>query len=172
MTDHLAHLRIHHDRGFTLIELMVVIAIIGVMATMAIPSYQDRIIRTQVTEGQNLAEFARQAVGAHYARAKSLPASNAAAGLPPADQIMGNYVTQLVVEQGALHIRYGNLANRNLAGKTLSLRPAVVEGYPQVPIAWICGQAAAPEKMKVHGNNATDLPGHFLPIECRGAPTS
>lgn len=170
MTAH--YLRLHMGRtlGFTLIELMVVIAIIGIMATMAMPSYQDRIIRTQVTEGQNLAEFARQAVGTHYARTKSLPANNAAAGLPPADQIMGNYVTQLMLEQGALHIRYGNLANRNLAGKTLTLRPAVVEGYPQVPIAWICGQAAAPEKMKVHGSNATDLPGHFLPIECRGAP--
>lgn len=172
MTDRFPHLPTCRNRGFTLIELMVVIAIIGIMATMAMPSYQDRIIRTQVTEGQNLAEFARQAVGTHYARTKSLPASNAAAGLPPADQIMGNYVTQLVVEQGALHIRYGNLSNRNLAGKTLTLRPAVVEGYPQVPIAWICGQAAVPEKMKVHGSNATDLPGHFLPLECRGAPVS
>lgn len=156
--------------GFTLIELMVVISIIGILATMAMPSYQDRIIRTQVAEGHALADFARQAVATHYSRTRTMPKDNSAAGLPPADRIVGNYVTQLSVESGALHIRYGNLSNRNLAGKTLTLRPAVVEGYPQVPIAWVCGLAHVPDKMKAQGNNATDLPAPFLPLDCRTGP--
>ncbi len=81
-------------------------------------------------------------------------------------------MTRLTVENGALHIQYGNLANRNLAGKTLTLRPAVVEGYPQVPIAWVCGFAAVPGAMGVNSTNATDLPAPFLPLDCRGGPSS
>ncbi len=162
--------------GFTLIELMVVIAVMGVMATMAVPSFQDRMIRAQVGEGLALADFARQAVAAHHARTRGgLPRDNAAAGLPPAERIVGNYVSSVAVRSGAIDIRFGNLANRNLSGKTLTLRPAVVEGYPQVPVAWVCGTAPSPGSMKLHGDNATDLPGHHLPIDCRdigGAPRS
>ncbi len=160
----------HVNRGFTLIELMVVIAIMGVLATLAIPSYQDRVIRAQVAEGQQLAEFAKQAVAEHYAKTRNLPTNNQAAGLPPGDRIVGNYVTSLVVKAGAIHIQFGNLSNRNLTGKTLTLRPAVVADYPQVPIAWVCGTAAVPAKMKAQGENATDLPSHHLPLDCRGQP--
>ena len=141
-------------RGFTLIELMIVIAIIGILATMAVPSFQDRIIRTQVSEGLALADFVKQAVAAHRGSTRSLPADNAAAGLPPADRIVGNYVSAVTVRAGAIHIRFGNTANRNLGGKTLTLRPATVEGYAQVPIAWVCG-------------TATDLPTPHLPLDCR-----
>jgi type IV pilus assembly protein PilA len=160
------------DRGFTLIELMIVIAIIGIMASMAVPSYQDRVIRAQVTEGLVLADFAKQAVAAHYARTHSLPADNQAAGLPPADRIVGNHVSALAVRGGALHISFGNQANRNLAGKTLTVRPATVEGYPQVPIAWVCGTAAVPGKMKASGDSATDLPAPHLPFDCRSSGVS
>jgi type IV pilus assembly protein PilA len=154
-------------RGFTLIELMVVIAIIGIMATMAMPSYQDRVIRAQVSEGLALADFAKQAVAAHHTKTKRLPASNEAAGLPPANRIVGNYVSSVAVADGVVTITFGNQSNRNLVGKKLSLRPATVADYPQVPIAWVCGTAGVPEKMAVSGHNATDLPGPHLPLDCR-----
>jgi type IV pilus assembly protein PilA len=160
-------------RGFTLIELMIVIAIIGIMATMAVPSFQDRIIRTQVSEGIALADFAKRAVADYYSKTNTLPADNAAAGLPPANRIVGNYVVSVTVREGALDIAYGQQANRNLLNKVLTLRPAVVEGYPQVPIAWVCGSAAVPTSMKAMGDNATNLPNPFLPLDCRnlgGAP--
>jgi type IV pilus assembly protein PilA len=157
------------SRGFTLIELMIVVSIMGVLATMAIPSYQDRVIRTQVGEGIALAEFARQAVAAQYARSRNLPKDNSVAGMPPAEKIVGNYVSALSVQEGMIVISFGNLSNKHLQGKKLSLRPAVVEGYPQVPIAWVCGLAGVPEKMKVFGKNETNLPGPYLPIDCRGA---
>lgn len=159
--------------GFTLIELMIVVAIIAIMATMAMPSYQDRVIRAQVGEGLALADFVKQAVAAHRSSIKALPADNAAAALPPAERIVGNHVSSVTVQDGAIHIRFGNLANRNLAGKTLSLRPATVQGYPQVPIAWVCGSAPAPAGMVLAGRNATDLPNVHLPLDCRpaaGAP--
>lgn len=153
--------------GFTLIELMIVIAIIGIMATMAVPSYQDRVIRAQVTEGMALADFAKQAVAAHYAKTRSMPATNEAAGLPPADHIVGNHVKAVEVRAGAIVITFGNLSNRHLADKQLTLRPATVEGYPQVPIAWVCGAADVPGKMRVHGDNASSLPATYLPLDCR-----
>lgn len=159
-------------RGFTLIELMIVVAIIAIMATMAMPSYQDRVIRAQVGEGLALADFVKQAVAAHRSGTQRLPADNAAAALPPADRIVGNHVASVTVQDGAIHIRFGNHANRNLVGKTLSLRPATVQGYPQVPIAWVCGTAPAPAGMVLAGRNATDLPNTHLPLDCRSAAGS
>ena len=64
--------------------------------------------------------------------------------------------------------KFGNRANKNAAGKVLSIRPAVVAAYAQVPIAWNCGGAEAPAGMKMFGSNQTTLPGHFLPVDCRG----
>ena len=63
--------------------------------------------------------------------------------------------------------KFGNRANKNAAGKVLSIRPAVVAAYPQVPIAWNCGGAEAPAGMKLFGINQTTLPGYFLPVDCR-----
>jgi type IV pilus assembly protein PilA len=163
----------HHPRashGFTLIELMIVISIIGIMATMAVPSYQDRIQRAQVAEGLALAQFAQQAVQAGYTRSHAMPADNAVAGLPPADRIVGNYVTSLVVQQGDIVITFGNRSNRHLEGQKLSLRAATVDGYPQVPIAWVCGTAGVPARMQVHGADQTTLTQMQLPLDCRAGP--
>jgi type IV pilus assembly protein PilA len=154
-------------RGFTLIELMIVVAIIGILSTMALPSYQDRIIRTQVSEGIGLAEFVRQSVTAHYIRNKRMPKDNGAAGLPEPGLIVGNYVSAVAVQDGAITITFGNRSNRNLSGKKVVLRPAIVPGHAVVPIAWVCGNAGVPEKMTVLGENGTTLPGPHLPIDCR-----
>jgi type IV pilus assembly protein PilA len=162
--------RIRHG-GFTLIELMVVVAIMGIMATLAMPSYQDRIIRAQVKEALSLASFAQEGVQAFQRTHRKLPANNAEAGLPPADKIVGNHVVGVRVEAGATHLSFGNNANRNLAGKTLTLRPAIVKDHPQVPIAWVCGQAGVPAQMQAMGDNRTDLPLEFLPVDCRPGPT-
>jgi type IV pilus assembly protein PilA len=141
--------------GFTLIELMIVVAIMGIMATMALPSYQDRVIRTEISEGMALATMAQQAIAAGYAKNHSMP-----------KDIMGSFVTSVTDVGGAITITYGNRANRNLAGKTLTLRPAVVANYPQVPPSWVCGLAKAPDKMSVLGDNQTNIPIPFLPLDC------
>ena len=90
-----------------------------------------------------------------------------AAGLPAADKIVGNYVDAVTIEGGAIHLHFGNRANRALRGKTLSLRPAVVEDAPIVPVAWVCGDASVPDKMAVKGPNRTDVAKGFLPLNCR-----
>jgi type IV pilus assembly protein PilA len=156
-----------NQSGFTLIELMIVIAIIGILSTMALPSYQDRVIRAQASEGMALAEFVKQSVAAHYARTRAMPRDNAAAGLPDSELIVGNYVSKVQVRGGAIDITFGNRTNKFLGGKVLTLRPAVVPGHPVVPIAWVCGNASVPERMSIMGDNATNLPASHLPIDCR-----
>jgi type IV pilus assembly protein PilA len=160
-------LALQRHRGFTLIEMMIVVAMLAIFATMALPTYMDRVVRAQVAEGMALTEFAREAVQQSWRRTSRMPADNAAAGLPPAEQIVGNYVSRVDVADGAISITYGQRSNHFLAGKRLTLRPAVVEAYSAVPIAWVCGLAPTPEQMKAKGSNRTNLPAHFLPIDCR-----
>jgi type IV pilus assembly protein PilA len=154
-------------RGFTLIELMVVLAIIAILALMAVPLYRDKYIREQVVEAMRLAEIAKRPVAAAWTASKKFPDDNAAAGLPAPDRVVSNYVKSLTVEGGAIHVVFGNQANGALRGMTLSLRPAVIEDAAVVPVAWVCGFAAAPEKMTVTTANKTDLPKNWLPVNCR-----
>ena len=153
--------------GFTLIELMIVIAIIGILATLAVPTYQERVIRVQVGEALGMSEFAKESIAAYYRANKRLPRNNAEAGLPPPDKIIGNYVTAMEVAEGAIHVTFGNRVNRNAAGKVLSVRPSVVAAYPQVPISWNCGAAVPPSALKAFGENRTSLEAPYLPLDCR-----
>jgi type IV pilus assembly protein PilA len=76
-------------------------------------------------------------------------------------------VSSLAVRDGAIHLTFGNRASGAISGKMLSLRPAVVEDAPIVPVAWVCGSAEAPDKMKVMGANLTNVKDGVLPLDCR-----
>jgi type IV pilus assembly protein PilA len=156
------------EAGFTLLELMVVVAIIAILALMTLPSYMDRIVRQQIEAALPLADIAKKPVGEAWAQTQSFPADNAAARLPVAEKIVNNHVSSLVIEGGAIQITFGNNASQAIAGKVLSLRPAVVEDAPVVPVAWVCGNAPGPAQMTVRGSNRTTIPNAFLPLTCRG----
>jgi type IV pilus assembly protein PilA len=153
--------------GFTMFEMMAVVSVMAILAMLAIPSYLDRIVREQIKGSLPLADIAKPPIQAEWALAQTFPPDNAAAGLPVADKIVSNYVSALTVHDGAIHLTFGNRVNNVIAGKMLSLRPAVVEDAPIVPVAWVCGSAEAQEKMRVFGENLTNIPDGLLPLECR-----
>lgn len=155
------------QKGFTLIELLIVIAIMIILSTMALPSYQDRVIRAQVGQALAMAEVAKKDIQDYYRAKGSMPKGNAQAGLPAADKFIGNYVTSIQVNDGAIDITFGNRVNKNAENKVLSLRPAVVNGAQVVPISWICGHASVPKGMTVMAKNSTTLSARMLPVDCR-----
>lgn len=154
-------------QGFTMVEMMAVIAVITILALMAIPSYLDRVVRAQIEAALPLADIAKKPIAAAWAALQEFPDDNAAALLPAPDKIVGNHVSSLTVQNGAIHLTFGNRANQNIQGKILTLRPAVVEDAPVVPVAWVCGHADAPQKMTAMGDDRTDVPEMFLPFDCR-----
>ena len=150
-----------------MLEMMVVLGVVAILILLAVPTYQDKLIRDQIAEALPLADIAKTPVAASWTALRSFPANNAAAGLPPADLIVSNFVSAIAVENGALHITFGNRANGLIKGKTLTLRPAVVEAAPIVPVSWICGLASIPDQMTARGENRTDIPVNHLPHRCR-----
>jgi type IV pilus assembly protein PilA len=153
--------------GFTMIEMMVVLGIVAILALMAVPGYQDRFIRDQIIEALPLADIAKPPIAASWAAAQIFPADNTAAGLPSADKIVNNFISSVTVQDGAIHITFGNRAYALIKDKILTLRPAVVEDAQIVPVTWVCGYATGPDKMTIKGENKTNIPATYLPLNCR-----
>jgi type IV pilus assembly protein PilA len=150
-----------------MLEMMIVIAVMAILALVALPNFTDKLVRDQVAEAVTLAAIAKPAVEAAWRAGKPLPADNAAAGLPAAEKIENNVVSAVTVQDGAIQVSFGNRSHPKLKGKTLSLRPAVVEDAVIVPITWLCGMAPPPGKMTAKGINRTDIPVGLLPLRCR-----
>ena len=146
---------------------MVVVAIIALLALMTVPLYLQSTVQQQVKDSVAFASFMKTAVAAYYAANKSLPADNAAAGLPAPEKIIGSYVTSASVVDGVITLAFGNNAVGNIKGKKLTLRPGYVPDAPQVPLSWVCGPGKTPGGLTIAGADATDIPREQLPIGCR-----
>ena len=153
------------QQGFTLIELMIVVAIIGILAAIAIPAYQDYTIRAQVSEGLNLASGAKAAVTEYFQDQGVAPATNAIAGLEDADQITGKYVSLVTVVDGVITVTYSSAApqsaNANINGSSLIMRPDAATTAGSVN--WNCEGGTT-------GTNTLLANQKWLPAACRTTP--
>lgn len=161
------HVTQHRRRGFTLVEMTAVLAVIAILAMIALPSYMDRKIRQQIEAALPLADIAKKPVAAAWTGHLPFPPDNTAAGLPAADKIVNNVVSAIAVQDGAIHITFGNQAAAALQGRVLTLRPAVVTDAPIVPVTWVCGNANPPGQMTAIGSNRTSVQASYLPLDCR-----
>lgn len=154
-------------RGFSLIELVVVIAILATLSLIALPNLTDKLVRDQINEALPLADVAKGPVASAWSLKHLLPADNTAAGIPAPEKIVNTYVRSVAVENGAVHITFGNSANTILKDKVLTLRPAVVDDAPVVPVSWVCAKGKVPDQMTAKGEDRTTVPVKYLPLKCR-----
>src|SRR5690554_2375997 len=145
-------MKLQMQKGFTLIELMIVVAIIGILASVALPAYQDYTARSQMSEAMTLASGARTAVTEYYTSTGDFPGDNDSAGLADAAEITGNYVESVDIEDGVITATLFNASgvSEGIRGAKLILSPTTTAGS----VTWIC---------KADGTTPTK----YYPTSCR-----
>ncbi|EMT0009806.1 pilin [Neisseria gonorrhoeae] len=158
------------QKGFTLIELMIVIAIVGILAAVALPAYQDYTARAQVSEAILLAEGQKSAVTEYYLNHGKWPENNASAGVAssPTD-IKGKYVQKVEVAKGVVTAQMASTGvNKEIQGKKLSLWAKRQDGS----VKWFCGQPVQRAANDAANDAVTDAAADANKIETKHLPST
>ncbi|HFC6668753.1 TPA: pilin [Neisseria meningitidis] len=165
------------QKGFTLIELMIVIAIVGILAAVALPAYQDYTARAQVSEAILLAEGQKSAVTEYYLNHGEWPANNSSAGVATSANIKGKYVQSVEVKNGVVTATMlSSGVNNEIKGKKLSLWAKRQDGS----VKWFCGQPVTRDDAKAtnddvtadNGKGTDKIDTKHLPSTCRDESTA
>ncbi|HEZ1682484.1 TPA: pilin [Neisseria meningitidis] len=161
------------QKGFTLIELMIVIAIVGILAAVALPAYQDYTARAQVSEAILLAEGQKSAVTEYYLNHGKWPGGNSDAGVASSSTIKGKYVKEVTVANGVITATMlSSGVNKEIQGKKLSLWAKRQAGS----VKWFCGQpvtrAKATNADDVTSDTTANIDTKHLPSTCRDAASA
>ncbi|HEZ5686891.1 TPA: pilin [Neisseria meningitidis] len=158
------------QKGFTLIELMIVIAIVGILAAVALPAYQDYTARAQVSEAILLAEGQKSAVTEYYLNHGTWPKNNTSAGVASSSTIKGKYVKEVTVANGVITATMlSSGVNKEIQGKKLSLWAKRQDGS----VKWFCGQpvtrndTAKDDTVAADTDTAKKIDTKHLPSTCR-----
>ncbi|MFL6602976.1 MAG: pilin [Steroidobacteraceae bacterium] len=157
------------QKGFTLIELMIVVAIIGILAAIAIPAYQNYTIRAQVTEGLSLADGWKTGISEFYAQNGTFPSTSSTTGgstaIIAAGATTGKYVSSIAVTTGGqIVITYGLQANSKINNLVLDIGPGLSANND---VVWVCGKAGNPSGLTTNSpTDASTVPVQYLPGAC------
>lgn len=157
------------QQGFTLIELMIVVAIIGILAAVAVPQYQQYTVRGQISEGLAMASEFKAAVSEFYSARGAYPTNNAAVSFASAtNAYRGNYVSDIQIQGGNINIRYSSTAARANAAIDDDVLTLTVGLNAGGSIVWRCGTAPAPQGATMETpTTATSVANQYLPNDCR-----
>ncbi|MDQ8036783.1 MAG: pilin [Pedobacter sp.] len=153
--------------GFSLMEMMVVLVILGILLSVAIPSYVVPLAKEQVDESLELVDKLKDRVESYYISQGKLPFKAEEAGLPPADKLLGNYLRGVEYQNGAFNLKFGNKAVPLLQDKVVTVRAIIVPGSPGSPMSWVCGYSPVPTGMQAGDHDHTTVPAKYLDVKCR-----